>query len=80
MCVAWMSQTCADWLWCMSWCVLMHPWCCLCYLFFIMMVEIMYVLIYMLITDLVSFRSGSIILDTGLSFGDEDNSLMLHNC
>ena len=40
----------------------------------------MYVLIYMLITDLVSFRSGSIILDTGLSFGDEDNSLMLHNC
>ena len=40
----------------------------------------MYVLIYMLITDLVSFRSGSIILDTGLSFGDEDDSLMLHNC
>ena len=28
----------------------------------------MYVSICMLITDLVSFRSGSIILDTGLSF------------
>ena len=50
------------------------------FIYFIMMVEIMYVLIYMLITDLVSFRSGSIILDTGLSFGDEDDSLMLHNC